>query len=252
GIRAEAQTLSFEYRQPIIQTPTQELALSLTLDLEKSETFILNDIPYSFTEGPENGKSRVTAVRFTQEWINRSTQRVLAARAQLSFGLPWFDATVNESGIDGQFFSWVGQFQWAQKLGEDTLLVARFDAQLTPNSLLPLEQFTIGGVDTVIGYSRNARAGDNGINGSLEVHFTVLNAQDWGTLELVPFFNIGTVWNNRGEVFSPNTLASTGLGLRWQLRDFLFTRLDCGIPLSAVDDDFLQECSFSVRLQAKF
>jgi hemolysin activation/secretion protein len=50
---------------------------------------------------------------------------------------------------------------------------------------------------------------------------------DWNN-QLVPFFDIGTVWNHRGEILSPSTLASIGLGLRWQLDSYFSVRLDWG------------------------
>jgi hemolysin activation/secretion protein len=156
--------------------------------LRQSETFLLNDIPYSFSEGPENGKSKITALRFSQDWNNRSTTQVLAARSQFSFGLDAFGATVNDSGTDAQFISWLGQFQWVKALGGDVILIARAGAQLSFDSLLPIEQFSIGGVDTVRGYRQNQRVADNGVVGSVEVRFPIIRDSDGiGTIQLAPF-----------------------------------------------------------------
>ncbi|HBB31863.1 MAG TPA: ShlB/FhaC/HecB family hemolysin secretion/activation protein [Cyanobacteria bacterium UBA9273] len=253
-INADADTLSLGYRQPIIHTPTSEFAFSLFLDLHQSQTFLFEDVPYSFSTGPEQGRSKVTALRFTQDWINRSTTRVLAARSQFSFGLNAFGATVNDTGTDARFTSWLGQFQWVQSLGGNTILVARTGAQLSFDSLLPIEQFSIGGVETVRGYRQNQRVADNGIFGSLEVRFPILNQPDGiGILQLAPFFDIGTAWNNQGELSTPNTLASIGAGLRWQLGSYLSARLDWGIPLIDVGDEgnTLQDngLSFSIQYQ---
>jgi hemolysin activation/secretion protein len=95
GIRAESEIFSLSVRQPIIQTPTEEFALFVALDLQESRTFILDDIPFSFTNGAEQGKSRVTALRLGQEWVARSSDRVIAVRSQFSIGLDWFDVTVH-------------------------------------------------------------------------------------------------------------------------------------------------------------
>jgi hemolysin activation/secretion protein len=252
GIRAESQTFSFGFRQPIVKTPETEFALGLTLDLRESQTYILNDVPFSFTVGPDRGNSRVTALRFSQEWINRTTQRVLAARSQFSFGLDWFNPTINDLGLDGRFFAWQGQFQWVELLGEDVTLVAQLSSQLTGNPLLPLEQFTIGGLDTVRGYPRNVRIGDSGVAASVEARITLFDEPDGlGTIQVVPFFDFGTVGNNRREVLPPSTLASVGLGLRWQVQDSLFLRLDYGIPLIKLENvgNSLQESGFSFSVQ---
>jgi hemolysin activation/secretion protein len=253
-INADSYTASLGFRQLIVRTPTTEFALSLSLDLRQSQTYLFEDIPYSFSLGPENGQSRVTVLRFSQDWVNRSTSRVLAARSQFSFGLNALGATVNNTGTDGRFTSWLGQFQWVQSLGGDTILIARSGAQLSFDSLLPIEQFSIGGVDTVRGYRQNQRVADNGIVGSLEVRFPLIRDQNGiGTLQLAPFFDIGSVWNRKGEIPSPSTLASIGLGLRWQLDPYFSARLDWGVPLISVDNrgNSLQDngISFSVRYQ---
>lgn len=234
GIRSETQTYSLNFRQPITRTPTREFALSLGLDRRRSQTYIFEDRPLSFTVGPEKGESKVTVIRFSQDWVDRGTRRVLAARSQFSLGIDAFDATINETGTDGQFFSWLGQFQWVQQLSSRNLLVARIDAQLTPDSLLPLERFSIGGVDTVRGYRQNQLVADNGILGSVEVRIPLTSNSS--RLQLAPSFEIGTVWNNRDINPDPATIASLGLGLRWQMTPDLSLRLDYGIPLISVGD----------------
>ena len=251
GIRSEAQTYSFGFRQPLSRTPNSEFALSLGLDLRHSQTYILNDRPFSFTAGSEDGESKVTVIRFSTDWVNRGVRQVLAARSQFSLGINAFDATINDTGTDGQFFSWLGQFQWVQQLSSRNLLVARIDAQLTPDSLLSLERFSIGGVGTVRGYGQNQLVADNGILSSVEVRFPLTS--DARTLQLVPFFEIGTVWNNREIDPDPTSLASFGLGLRCLIKPNLALRLDYGIPLISVGDrgNSLQENGvyFSVRYQ---
>jgi hemolysin activation/secretion protein len=250
-IRSETRTFSLSFRQPMSRSPESEFALSLALDLRRSQTFLLDDIPFSFSEGPEDGESKVTVIRFSQDWVDRGARRVLAARSQFSVGLDAFDATINDTGTDGQFFAWLGQFQWVQQLTPRTVLLARIDAQLTPDSLLTLEQFSIGGVDTVRGYRQNELVADNGILGSVEVRFPLTS--DSRVLQLSPFFDIGTVWSNRGPDPDPTTIASLGLGLRWLINPDFSLRLDYGIPLIAVNnrDDSLQEDGlyFSVRYQ---
>ncbi|MEH1863155.1 MAG: ShlB/FhaC/HecB family hemolysin secretion/activation protein [Nostoc sp.] len=251
NIRSEAETVSFNVRQPLIHRPNREFALSLAFDLRRSQTYILNDIPFSFTEGPEDGESRVTVIRFSQDWLQRNANSVLAARSQFSFGIDAIDATVNDSGTDGRFFSWVGQFQWVQRLSPRILMLAKVNTQLTPDSLLSLEKISIGGVDTVRGYDQNQIVADNGVVGGVEVRIPL--ASNVETLQLIPFFDIGTAWNNRGINADPQTLASLGLGLNWQPFNGLVLRADYGIPLMGTSDhgSSLQEngFNFSVRYQ---
>lgn len=227
-IRSQTRTFSIGFRQPIVRSPRQEFALGLSLDLRRNQTFLLNDIPFSFSEGADNGKSQVTVLRFTQDWVTRSPTRVLAARSQFSIGLNAFGATINDTRPNGRFFSWLGQFQWVQQLSARTLLLTRLAAQFTPNSLLSLERFSLGGIDTIRGYRQNQLVADNGVLSSLEVRIPL--TADPQTLQLAPFFDIGTGWNYHGANPAPHWIAGLGLGLEWHPGPNIDIRLDYGIP----------------------
>lgn len=250
-IRSDAETFSLGVRQPLVKQPSREFALGLNLDMRRSQTFILNDIPFSFSEGPDDGESRITALRFSQDWIERGSSSVLAARSQFSVGLDALGATTNDIGTDGRFFSWLGQFQWVQQVSPRLVVLTRFNAQLTPDSLLPLERFGFGGVDTVRGYPQNQLVTDNGILGSVEARIPVL--ANSATLQVTPFLDVAHGWNNQTLTPEENTLASVGLGLRWLATRNLVFRLDYGIPLIRIDNtgNSLQENGlyFSARYQ---
>ena len=243
-IRSDSETLSFGFRQPLIRKPQTEFAVGIGFDLRRSQTFLLDNIPFSFSEGAENGESKVSAMRFYQDWVHRSATQVLAARSQFSFGIDAFDATVNNTGTDGRFFSWLGQFQWVQQVSKRVLLLTRIAAQLTPDSLLSLEKFSIGGVDTVRGYRQNQLVSDNGVLGAVELRIPL--SANPKILQLTPFFEIGGGWNNRADNPEPSLIASTGLGMEWQVFRGLNVRLDYGIPLFGVKDkgNSLQENGF--------
>ena len=248
GIRSESETFSFNFRQPLNRSLTNEFALGLGFDLRQSRSFILDDIPFSFSVGPEAGVSKVRTLRFSQEWVNRDINTVLAVRSQFGFGLDIFDATVNDSGTDGRFFSWLGQFQWVEQFSSGMLLVTRINTQFTPDSLLPLERFSAGGVDTVRGYAQNQIVTDNGVTASTELRFPVADG-----LRLTPFIDAGGGWNNQTPDPDPSFLLGLGLGLRWQPTDDFNLRIDYGIPLISPGDegDSLQENGvyISVNLQ---
>ncbi len=249
GIRSNSETLGFSFRQPLVRKPQSEFVIGVGLDIRRSQTFLLDDIPFSFSEGPENGESRVTVIRFFQDWVTRDAKRVLAARSQFSFGIDAFDATTNNTGTDGRFFSWLGQFQWVQQLSPRILFLTRIDTQLTPDSLLSLEKFSLGGVDTVRGYRQNQLVSDNGILGAIELRIPITSNPR--TLQLSPFFEMGAGWNNRIENPDPSFITSLGLGIEWQVFRGLDVRLDYGIPLVEVRDegDSLQDNGFYFSLR---
>jgi hemolysin activation/secretion protein len=248
-ISSKTENFSVSLRQPVLREPDSEFALGLALDLRRSQTFLQGE-PFSFSLGTENGEAKVSVIRFFQDWVDRTPKRVLAIRSQFSFGIGAFDATINNTGTDGRFFSWLGQFQWVQQLSPRALLVTRLDTQLTPDSLLPIEQFGIGGIGSVRGYRQNQMVTDNGVFGSLEVRLPLTS--DPSVLQLIPFVEAGTGWNNsEAPDPDPSTLVSLGLGLRWLITSGLDLRLDYGIALTDVGDrgDSLQENGFYFSLR---
>ncbi|RUR83005.1 hypothetical protein PCC6912_23790 [Chlorogloeopsis fritschii PCC 6912] len=232
--------LDFGVRQPIVQTPTQELALGLTFSRQQSQTKLLGeDFPLS-AGAEDNGETRISAVRFIQEYTQRSPQQVFAVRSQFSLGVGWFNATVNEEPPDSRFFSWRGQGQYVRLLAPDTLLVLRSDLQLAARTLVPLEQFALGGLQSVRGYRQDRLLTDNGFFTSAEVRFPVLRVNEvQGLLQVVPFVDFGVGWNDSDSPSpdpDPNTLIGAGLGLLWQMGNNFNARLDYGIPLVSADD----------------
>lgn len=235
GIRSDTETLSAGFRQPIVRTPSQELALALDFDYRRSQSFILDDIPFSFSEGPEDGLSKVSALRFSQDWTHRGESRVLAARSQFNFGLDIFDATRRNTEPDGQFFSWIGQFQWVKQVSPSVLSLIKINTQLTPDSLLSLERFSLGGIGTVRGYPQNHLVADNAFNASAELRIPL--TRNPNILQITPFLETGVGWNTDGSTTGDNNfLLGTGVGFRWQAIPDLFLRADYGIPLTDIGD----------------
>ncbi|HIK26506.1 MAG TPA: ShlB/FhaC/HecB family hemolysin secretion/activation protein [Oscillatoriaceae cyanobacterium M7585_C2015_266] len=231
-IEAKSRNFEVSIRQPLIQTPTQELAVGLTGTRRESDTTLLNT-PFPLSPGAnELGQTRVTALRFFQEWTQRDSQQVFAARSQFSIGLGW-RATVNDEPPDSRFFGWRGQVQWLRQLAPDTLLLLRGDMQLATRALLPLEQFGLGGLESVRGYRQDSVLSDNGVFASAELRLPIYRLpRQQGVLQVTPFLDFGTAWNSSGkEAPENNMLLSLGLGLRLQLGERFTARLDYGIPL---------------------
>ncbi len=244
-IDSESRYYELTYRQPLVQTPTREFVVGLTASRQESETSILG-IPFPLSAGADDdGNTRISALRFFQEWLNRSESQVLAARSQFSFGLDLFDATSNEGEIpDSEFFSWRFQGQLVRLLAPDTLILLRSDLQLANDSLPPLEQFRIGGLDSVRGYRQDLLLTDNGFLVSAEARLPILRIPEWDTImHFTPFIDYGQGWNFFGGNPDPRQLGAGGIGLRLQVSDKLTARLEWGIPWVDVNstDRTLQE-----------
>ena len=143
------------------------------------------------------------------------------------------------------FFAWRGQGQYVRRLAQDTLMVLRSDFQLAATNLVPLEQISIGGPESVRGYRQDAILTDNGFFASAEIRLPILRAEKVeGLLQVAPFFDFGVGWNSDSIIdLEDQTFVSLGLGLRWQMGDDFSVRLDYGIPLIDVrdTDETLQE-----------
>ncbi|MGQ4647368.1 ShlB/FhaC/HecB family hemolysin secretion/activation protein [Lyngbya aestuarii] len=241
-IEGESELYEISWRQPLIRTPREELALSLGFNFRDGQTFLFNDIATPFGIGPdEDGISRTSVFRFGQDYIKRDTRGAWSVRSQFNIGTGLFDATVNDHPIpDSRFFSWLGQIQRVQNLSKNQLLIMQADLQLTPDSLLPSEQFVIGGGLSLRGYRQNARSGDNGFRFSLEDRITLKRDEaGFSIFQLAPFADLGAIWNhpdNPNDLPDQTFLAGIGLGLLWEPSPGLNIRIDYAVPLVDLDD----------------
>jgi hemolysin activation/secretion protein len=239
-IAANSHYYELTLRQPIAQSPTEEFAVGVTASQQTSRAtfapFNTPEQPFPSLGADADGRTRITAVRFFQDWTKRSSQYVLAARSQFTVGLDLLNSTVSDNAPDSRFVSWRGQGQWVRLLAPDTLLLVRGDLQFSDSALVPLEQFSLGGQETVRGYRQDLLLADNGALFSTEVRIPVLRVpQVKGILQVVPFLDAGAGWNNGSADPNPNTLVGVGIGLLWRQSDYLTARLDWGIPLVSVE-----------------
>jgi len=114
-------------------------------------------------------------------------------------------------------------------------------AQLSSNSLVPSEQFGVGGYDTVRGYDTRILNQDNAILFSLEFHsprWKIIHHLKPSTtltdsLELLAFvdFSYGMNYTPVPGQKKQDYLAGIGPGLRYVVDPYLTSRLDWGIKL---------------------
>ena len=263
-IESETSEVELTLRQPLLikanSESTQEFALGLEFSRQSNSTTVGGE-PFDLTSNPVSrdvgdvGETRISAIRFFQDWTKRTRKDVLAARSQISVGVDAFDATVLEGAPDGEFVSWRGQVQWLRQLtsSSNINLLVRSDIQLSSDDLVPLERFSLGGVESVRGYRQDALLSDSGIFTSAEVRIPFYrwnNAQS--NLSAVPFIDIGTSWSNSDNINQDeDTVASFGVGLQLNLDDSLRARIDYGIPLIDVEDtnNTLQENGLYLSLE---
>ena len=258
-IETRSRYFDIEYRQPIIKTSSEELTLGVDFFHQSNKTTLLGE-PFPITIGADiNGNTKISVVRLFQEYLRRDENRVIALRSQFSLGVNLLEATVNEDEPDSLFLAWRGQAQWIEVLDRDILLIVRGSTQLTNTSLLPSEQFRIGGANTVRGYSEDLRLGDNGVNGSVELEIPIARLRKIDSkLFVIPFFDAGVVWNDRSNAIAlsvrESAIASIGVGLKLEIGKRGNARVDWGIPLINVEreQDSLQESGVHFSFELNF
>lgn len=204
--------------------------------MRKSQSF-LDDRPFPFSAGDDaQGRNAITALRFWQDYQYSTPEWVAAAHSTLSFGLNCFNATIHpENRPDGQFVTWLGQFQLAKRVFEDGQAVLRGAMQWSNDELLSMERFALGGMSTVRGYRENTLVRDQAFQLAAELHYPLWRGESSGRFDLVPFMDYGQAWNHND--WNPkNDLWSIGLGLTWAWRDRVDTGLYFGHTLNPVPD----------------
>ncbi|MBF0449695.1 MAG: ShlB/FhaC/HecB family hemolysin secretion/activation protein [Candidatus Magnetomorum sp.] len=249
-IKGDTTTMGFGFKHPFYKTVSSELLMGLKFEHRKSNTYMMG-MNMSFTSGVDNGESKVSVVRFSQEWIQRSLEQVVAARSTFSFGLDVLDATKADAPLNaedtaampnGTFAAWLGQFQWIRRIAE-TQLIARLDLRLSDSPLLSIEKFAIGGRATVRGYRENLMTPDNGLIASLEWRVPVAQwnipaltkNQKQGMVYLAPFFDYGLGGNTKSPDPAPRSISSLGLGLRWSISEKIYSEIYWGYALRDID-----------------
>jgi hemolysin activation/secretion protein len=215
-ITSESYRAGVTLRQPLYETASRELALAVTFEREHSQTFVSGQ-PFQIpgSGSTTNGITDISALRLVQEWIDRNQVQVVALRSTFSVGLGAFDVTNDGTDRNAHFFTWLGQAQYVRRLfNTPNQLILRVEGQLTPRPLVSLEQFTLGGADSVRGYLVNQIVRDDGVFSSAELRVPVIfNRLGAPIVQLAPFFDFGGAWNVGASTPEPTTISSAGVGV---------------------------------------
>ena len=232
-ITSRYSSISVGLSRPFYRTAESNLTLGVNLEIRKAQTFLLG-MPFPFTAGSDaNGRTNITALRFYQDWLDRDAEHAFAARSTLSFGIDALGATVVDPAltggpatgpaITGKFFDWLGQVQYVRRIYHDWEAVVRSDLQISNRALFPIEQFALGGIDTVRGYRQYLTVTDDAFFASGELRIPIdkvrlpylADTDEAGTVQFVPFYDFGRGWNLKRPTPPPAEISSVGAGLRW-------------------------------------
>jgi hemolysin activation/secretion protein len=215
--------------RPMYRTPEETFTLGVTLERRQQQSFLLG-MPFPFTPGAEpNGKTVVTPLRLSQDWLDRDAEHAFAARSTFSFGLQTLGATVASPTTfgtpTGKYFFWLGQAQYVRRIFDDWEILVRSDVQLANRPLFQMEQIAFGGLGSVRGYRTYLTVTDDGFFASGELRIPVgrlrlpylVDSDVAGTVQIVPFYDYARGWNVKRPTPYPQQISGIGAGVRWYI-----------------------------------
>jgi hemolysin activation/secretion protein len=152
-------------------------------------------------------------------------------------------------------------------------LYGKVQGQASGRPLIPSEQYSGGGLETVRGYLEAAALGDNGLFGTLELRTPSLlqwrktrkkdaekdkekekendHKSEW---RVYAFFDVGYLTLNEPlpEQTSRFDLASYGIGSQIRLFDYFHGSVDLGVPLISQGTTSVNEALLTFRLWGDF
>ncbi len=250
-IESDTRMYTVALRQPIYRDFQHEFSVTLKGEHRRSEVLVSGE-RFSISPGSVDGQTRITALRISPEYVYRSQERVIAARTTLSFGLDELDPIMT-SDYDRKYLTWLTQASWVESVSSnDMLFIVKLFHQYTDQSVVSMEQFSLGGMNTIRGYRENQLIRDNAVVISPELRIPVYKDRYGKALVyLIPFFDYGVGWNTDGPR-GRETIYSAGLGVTYNPTDYVNMAVYWGHAFEDFDipnDDDLQDYGIHFQLR---
>lgn len=193
----------------------------------------------------------------TKLWEDGSTtQGTLGATWHLrGLGDDEAEFEANRLGSSGGFIYFRADLSHTQKLPEDFELFGRMQSQVSPQPLVPNEQFGVGGLNTVRGYLESEALGDMGAAFTAELRtpsFTLGGTLDEWRLYAFGDWAGALVREAAAGQRSRYELASAGVGTRMKFAEHFSGSIDVGVPLLDGPYTDRHEARVTFTLKAEF
>lgn len=211
-------SLGFGFRQLIQESKNQRYNVDYRLDHKNSEDSLPLtpcDINMGVTE------VNLTSFRLAQSLTYNPRNLYFSLRHTLSVGVNALNSITCSApnSADHHYASWLWQFIWAKRFSPYHLqAVIKGDWQITQDNLLSFEKYSLGGANSIRGYTENFIIRDQGHSLSAELRVPLKTRLRWvDSMQLLGYVDGGQAWDSDSEG-TKETLASVGIGYRLYTR----------------------------------
>lgn len=213
-VRGHSYAYSFSLTQPLVTSEKVKSEIGLDYGYQNSKTDFMR-MPWV------DDTVRGASLFFDQ--INYGRTTIFYQRHAYRFG----NYNNNISDTMDRFGKYVMNMLCQRVFSAGQTLIVRAEGQLSSSNYLPsAEQFYIGGMYSVRGYTESLLGGDNGVSGSIE--YSLPMSPDKMTSAYF-FLDAGRVWG--ANVWGDESLAGAGFGIKSTIGDHVSLNIGMGFPL---------------------
>jgi len=238
-INGERRAFSLKYHHKHVQELWEGRTTVVGFSHQRGQSFVFGNQGFPLVPGySEDGKSSTTVLSIGRERLTRFRDRegLFAFSVFANLGVDMFGATRNSGQQpDGQFFSLHFALQNTLNYAAGRQISYTIDGQLSADRLLPSEQFSVGGLQSMRGFSSGARTGDSGFKFSIYGDISDPREILAGKIVFGAYANIGGAWRNvSGQNDSHGKyIAGVGLSANYENHKFpVNLQFDIAAPLA--------------------
>ena len=240
----------FHLSHPFLRTRFQNLTGEFGFESKDATQFLLGDL---FSRD----KIRMLRAGLNYDWIDSTGRNFIALSIfqGLSDALGAMENNDTKSsrfGADNRFTKAYLNLLRVQRIVDRVSIIFRGAGQATTRPLVAVEEFYIGGADSVRGYPPGEFLGDDGYNVSTELRVSPLPNQE--ILQLALFVDHGgvSIKDPPSGVKKYNHLTGAGFGFRLNLPYNINGRFDVGFPVQPPKASTGDRPTLYIQAMAKF
>lgn len=245
-VRGDADIISGFASHALSRTLSHSSDLALTLSHKDVRNNIFGDVPLS--------RENYLTSRFDYrgDWRGTSGRSLLQASWTQGYGGDGGDL-VSNIRADDSFTKFNVDAIRIQNLTPGLYGVIRGSGQLSFDPLYSIEQYALGGVSTVRGYTQAELLGDSGYSVSAELRWSPM-IDDPEIFQMVFFVDHGGVSlkNQFPGELPVDSLTGAGFGFRSSFNDYTHLTLDVGFPLSPSENRLNNNVAVYGGIQTRF